>query len=228
MKPQPSLTAADSEPPGPPAPTAIREQLEQVLGSSLFRNSRRYPALLRHVVERALAGEPSCLKERSLGVEVFGREPAYDPGLDPVVRITAAEVRKRLAQYYQEPGHEGEIRIELPTGAYVPEFRAPASNGAPIAEKAPPTQTPRRRLGTWIAAGVIVLAAGLFGWTVTRPRPSALDHFWRPVVAPGGDVMVCTGVAFVPARPTPELGSASTGPTCRPWYGSARCFIRRA
>src|SRR5262245_4692029 len=79
----------------------ILAQLERLLANPLFRNSKRYPTLLRYVVERTLDGHPGELKERTLGVEVFGREPDYDTNLDPVVRITAAEIRKRLAQYYQ-------------------------------------------------------------------------------------------------------------------------------
>jgi hypothetical protein len=39
------------------------------------------------------------------------------------VRVIAGEVRKRLAQYYYEPEHRGELRIELHPGSYVPEFK---------------------------------------------------------------------------------------------------------
>ena len=77
---------------------AIQAQLERILTDPLFKNSKRYPNLLRYVVESALDGHTSELKERTLGVAVFEREPDYDTNLDPVVRITAAEVRKRLAQ----------------------------------------------------------------------------------------------------------------------------------
>ena len=58
---------------------------------------------------------------------VFGRDPDYDTNLDPVVRTSACEVRKRIAQYYLEPGHESEIRIEMHSGSYVPDFRFPAA-----------------------------------------------------------------------------------------------------
>src|SRR5437016_10733011 len=78
---------------------AIREQLERILESPGFRNSKRYPNLLRHVVERALQGQISDLKERTLGIDVFGRSPNYDPAADPVVRVSAGEIRKRIAKY---------------------------------------------------------------------------------------------------------------------------------
>jgi hypothetical protein len=76
----------------------VRAQLERILASTPFRNSKRYPALLRYVVEQELKGEAANLKERTIGMEVFGRDSSYDPGADPVVRVSAGEVRKRLAQ----------------------------------------------------------------------------------------------------------------------------------
>src|SRR5215469_10116942 len=122
------------------SPTEIREQLERIVSSPLLRNSKRYPSLLRHVVEQSLDGHAHDLKERTLGIEVFGRSPDYDTNIDPVVRISAAEIRKRIAQYYHEPGHEDEIRIELPLGSYVPEFRLPPERALRLAT--PPVTTP--------------------------------------------------------------------------------------
>jgi len=81
----------------------VREQLARIVAHPLFKHSRHYPAFLRHVVEQSLDGHESRLKERSIGVEVFGRDPDYDTNLDPVVRTSACEVRKRIAQYYLEP-----------------------------------------------------------------------------------------------------------------------------
>src|SRR5580692_4022598 len=103
----------------------IREQLKRLLAHQLFMNSKRYPVLLAYTVEQALLGNAGELKERTIGVEAFGREPNYDVNLDPVVRTTAAEVRKRLIQYYYSPDHAKELIIELPVGSYVPSFREP-------------------------------------------------------------------------------------------------------
>jgi hypothetical protein len=91
----------------------------------LFTNSKRYPVLLAYTVEQTLLGHANELKERTIGVEAFGRELSYDVNLDPVVRTTAAEVRKRLIQYYYNTDHAGELVIELPLGSYVPSFREP-------------------------------------------------------------------------------------------------------
>src|ERR1700690_3494611 len=114
----------------------IRVCLERVLGSHLFRGSRRCHILLRHITERTLAGDIASLKERTLGVEVFGRAPDYDTSQDPVVRAGAAEIRKKLAQYYQQPGHESEVRIELLSGSYIAEFHFNGSGGPGVASVA--------------------------------------------------------------------------------------------
>ncbi len=101
---------------------AILRELEAILASPHFCNSKRYPTLLRYVVEHTLAGKLDLLKERTLGVEVFDRPPTYDTNTDTVVRYTAGEVRKRLLLYYSEHESSSGIRISLPAGSYVPEF----------------------------------------------------------------------------------------------------------
>src|SRR5579863_5988143 len=105
--------------------TAIQEQLERLLSNSHFNQSRRFPSFLRFVIEQTLLGQTELLKERTLGIEIFGREADYDTASDPIVRVTATEIRKRIAQYYQEPGHETELRVSLPSGSYVPQFHWP-------------------------------------------------------------------------------------------------------
>jgi hypothetical protein len=100
----------------------VKEDLERILASPPFQNSRRYPALLRYVVEKTLSGRGEDLKERTLGIEVFHRTADYDTNEDPVVRFSAGEVRRRLAQYYQENSGPGSIEITLPTGSYTPLF----------------------------------------------------------------------------------------------------------
>src|ERR1700683_792327 len=101
---------------------AILRELDEVLASPHFCNSKRYPTLLKYIVENTLAGNLEVLKERTLGVEVFDRPPTYDTNTDTVVRYTAGEVRKRLLLYYSDRGHESQIRISLPAGSYVAEF----------------------------------------------------------------------------------------------------------
>jgi len=182
-----------------PGPAAVREQLERILASPLFRNSKRYPSLLRYVVEQVLEGHGSELKERTLGIEVFGRTPDYDTNLDPVVRISAAEIRKRIAQYYHEAGREDEVRIDLPLGSYVPEFRFPAKAkaAAPVPDAVPPIAEPepvRQSASPWRTVSAVLalaLVAVTLTWLQPWIQPNALDRFWAPVIAPGKSVLLC-------------------------------------
>lgn len=100
----------------------VLSELEAILASSHFCNSKRYPAFLKYVVENTLAGRTEQLKERTLGIEVFDRPPTFDTNSDTVVRYTAGEVRKRLLLYYSEHSDRSPLRISLPAGSYIPEF----------------------------------------------------------------------------------------------------------
>src|SRR5882672_12651438 len=121
---------------------AVLDQLERLLQNPHFHKSKRFPVFLRFVVTELLAGRGEGLKERTLGIEVFGKEPNYDTTEDSIVRVTAGEIRKRIAQYYQEPGHEQEIKFVLPLGSYVPQFYPPeaADSAFKDAELLEPTQ----------------------------------------------------------------------------------------
>src|ERR1700722_5861054 len=176
---------------------AVREQLARVLASPPFRSSKRYPEFLRYTVEHALTGETENIKERTLGIEVFGREPNYDSNLDPVVRMTAAEVRKRLEQYYQARGRENEIHIDFSRGSYVPEFRFPSETAipsSPVATVVLPLDVESRRQhwGIWLVALCAIpaiVAAGL--WGIASSRRSALHRFWSPVMDSQSPVLLC-------------------------------------
>src|SRR5688500_3977878 len=102
---------------------AVRAQLERLIASGAFRSSKRCQLLLSRIVEHSLAdGDAPPLRERVLGVEVLGRKPHYDTAIDPIVRVTAGEIRRRLGQYYGDPAHQGELRIDLPAGHYAVTF----------------------------------------------------------------------------------------------------------
>lgn len=197
---------------------AIREQLDRILTSPLFKNSKRYPNLLRFVVERSLQGHTDPLKERTLGIEVFGRDPDYDTNADPVVRTTAVEIRKRIAQYYHDPEHEAEIRIDFPPGSYLPEFRKPhkpavtvrpeiavdaAATSAPAPASAlgmvlePPARerTPKRPklvLSAVLSAAAVVAIVLLLLARDARPA-AVIDRFWEPVLNSPDPVSVYIG-----------------------------------
>src|SRR5438309_3256032 len=125
-------------------PDAARPQIavhaEDILCSGPFRTSRQCQDLFRYVVEHSLAGSDDSLRERVIGIEVFGRAPDYDTADDPVVRLRAADIRKRLAQYYQAGKNEpGTWKIEIPTGSYKAQFHRTEGSAPIVAPVAEPT-----------------------------------------------------------------------------------------
>jgi hypothetical protein len=202
-----------------PNPVAVREQLKRILAHPLFTNSKRYPVLLTYAVEQTLLGNAGGLKERTIGTEAFGREPSYDVNLDPVVRMTAAEVRKRLIQYYYSREHAGELIIEMPVGSYVPTFREPvvptnAATAEATAVGSPPMPsqhsvdlaspsgpvehpTPETNHRRWVPMSVGLALALLAAFGLGRIRlsegPSSLERFWQPITSSSNRVTYCLG-----------------------------------
>jgi hypothetical protein len=192
---EPRTTSITTLPAGESDPVAIKKQLDRILAHPQFRNSKRYPALLRYVVERTLEGHADSLKERTIGIEVFGREPDYDTNLDHTVRTSAGEVRKRLAQYYVEADREDEIRIELPPGSYVPQFRRHRRWEPEISETPIPGSDSRRKLFFFSLVVVVLIAAATWA-SVRLLRSNTLDEFWAPVSASTAPITLCIGPAI--------------------------------
>lgn len=197
-------------------------QMNRLLETSHFSNSRRYPALFRFIVEETLEGRGQFLKERLLGVQVFGRPAHYDTATDPIVRVTIAEIRKRIAQYYHEEAHELEMRIELTPGSYEPEFRprkpltleivgSSSDLGTIVLEpklsepalypvEALPALSSKRfsRVGFYWLGGAGLAAIAVSSWLSWGwAHPSALDELWAPVLANHRTITFClpSGVA---------------------------------
>jgi hypothetical protein len=106
-----------------PQASAFREHLLEVAGGVAFKGSRRSQEFLKHIVEKALQGRFDDLKERALGVEIFGRPAWYDTGEDAIGRVTASDVRRRLHDFYSDSTIAHSLHIDLPSGSYIPEFR---------------------------------------------------------------------------------------------------------
>lgn len=163
--------------------------LEEVVEGAAFKGSARSQAFLKHVVEKALHGDPADLRERSIGIALFGRSAAYDTADDAIVRVTASDVRKRLLLHYGKTGADSRFRISLPPGSYVPEFSIlPAPPLIPL--ESPPAPMPPshpivlpmpgaevrfpRRIVVSIALLAVLLVAGGSWWTFgRRPADSA-------------------------------------------------------
>ncbi|MBB6142904.1 hypothetical protein HNQ77_000848 [Silvibacterium bohemicum] len=187
--------------------TAIQEQMERLVASSYFSHSRRFPSFLRFVVEQTLAGHEDVLKERTIGIEIFGRPADYDTSTDPIVRVTAAEIRKRIAQYYQDAGHEHDLRISLPAGSYVPQFQLPHSSpitDAGSAEHTSLLENPSSELSataevkgwnSWklfvSVALILILALGASLWMWRSARRTPFEFFWEPMLTSGDPILIC-------------------------------------
>jgi hypothetical protein len=203
----------------------VREQLSRILASPAFQNSKRYAAVLRYVVDQTLEGYGDRLKERTIGIEVFDRPPDYDTATDHAVRSAAAEVRKRLAQYYLN-GSRGELRIDILPGSYIPQFRwgeddpphapLPAQTGAPEADREaaqPLSGRVARRLWArlaWIAAGCAMAAAVVLALVLFAAANDALQGFWKPVFTSRAPILLCIGnVEGGQTAPSNRQGSTS-------------------
>lgn len=207
----------------------VSAALEEILASPPFRGSRRYPAMLRYIVEKTLAHEDHSLKERTIGVEVFGRDPAYDTNADPVVRFSAGEIRRRLAQFYRESGTSSPVVLELPSGTYIPKLHLrsealaaptphqaiePTPQAASVADHqiSPPQSGEQHAASTrWrfavLAAMVLLLA--VVGALLLRSRQKTHDpvmDVWAPLLKNDDPVLISAG------RPLPEAGDSPESP----------------
>jgi hypothetical protein len=206
-----------------PSPTAaeVLAQLELLTQDENFRSSKRSIAFLTYVVQETLRGSADQIKERAIGIEVFGRLASYDTNQDHVVRTAATELRKRLAIYYGEKRHRGELRISLLPGSYVPKFTYPefsGSNGGedaefsirsfhghaefgemepelvPVRAAVRTASVPRGRPMAAVAAIVVCVLlamAGLGYYWSQKHDPEYL--FWKPVLDSPGLVLLAVG-----------------------------------
>ena len=199
----------------------IRGQLDLLVRDEVFRSSKRSVAFLKYVVEQTLNGSASQIKERTIGVEVFGRHPSYDTNLDHIVRTAATELRKRLATYYVDEKHRAELRMSLIPGSYIPRFALPGQSRHTVLEPGTETEAaeaPFETHSTHIQFGPLPLSGGkplvretskrrwLVGFVIAvavlvaviflygwMHQASPEDLFWKPVIDTPGTVLLVVG-----------------------------------
>jgi hypothetical protein len=164
-----------------PHALALRAHVDTIVESPAFKGSRRSQEFLHYIVGKALDGRFDELKERTIGAELFGRSPSYDTGQDAVVRVTACDVRKRLFQFYGEIGFNSELRVDLPPGSYIPEFRCVPAAPTPIPEELDQSPAPGRPyLRYWMVYSIVPLTivAAVWLWTqrgpIVQPSPKKI------------------------------------------------------
>jgi len=145
---------------------AVRRELDTILSSQGFVQSKRLTEFLRFVVERHLDGKDDELKETFIAVEVFGRKADYDPKQDSIVRTEAGRLRSKLIEYYARDGRTDSVVIELPKGRYTPVFR--------ITDVAA-TDDKRTLRSLWSRTGLVILSLAIavigYWWVTTRNLP---------------------------------------------------------
>jgi hypothetical protein len=196
---------------------AVRAELHRLLESPAFRTSKRCREFLEYIVEHTISGPSDALKERSIGVELFQLPPDFDPGQHTIVRVTANELRKKLAQQYlAENGSSHPVRIDLPPGSYRAEFRWET----PIAEtRVPPRSSWRARRMIACAAAILVILGALSAWRWNAAKSISIDARSTPVPGPVPD--------SPPSGQDLRMIAGSTNPyidrSGRTW-GPDRCF----
>ena len=188
----------------------IQNALEEILVSTPFRGSRRYPAMLRYIVEQTLQGNQDKLKERTIGVEVFGRGPAYDTNEDPVVRFSAGEIRKRVAQFYRENGVANPVEFHLPLGTYIPQFYRNVEPAEPVSgtetiqlesdkeserETLPPPDQQKARFPGYLVAGLLAIVLTGIALMMIRNAhaQNQAQRVWSPLLENSDPVLISAG-----------------------------------
>lgn len=202
----------------------IGESLEKVLRSALFKDALQLQSLLRYIVENSIQGHDDALKERIIGINVFGRKPDYETADDPIVRSRVGQLRRRLEQFYENGESQGSlVQIVIPHGTYRPTFVLrpfpnPGRNGSraidprpgevsagaeallePKTASNPGNLTRVTRWGSWGVVGAATASAILLiAWLATANlRKSELDLFWEPIFESKKPVLIYTGPALV-------------------------------
>lgn len=100
----------------------VRRELDRILCSESFQTSERNRRFLTYVVDEALSGRGDRIKAYNIATSVFGRAADFDPQTDTIVRIEAGRLRRALEHFYLTAREAAQVRISIPTGAYVPSF----------------------------------------------------------------------------------------------------------
>jgi hypothetical protein len=165
--------------------SAVSAELARILQSEPFRDSKRCRDFLQHVVQMTLKGRRQEIKEREIGIHVFGRDPAYSTSDDSIVRVKANEVRKKLAEYRLMHG-DAEVQIELPRGGYAPDFSW--INRQPVGRTV--GSAVRFRVFAAVVCAV-TLGVLMWAWFAGTLTSSPLQEFWAPVLGETNPVLIC-------------------------------------
>ncbi len=180
--------------------------LQRVMQSKTFSECETLRQILKFIVERSVAERADEIKEYTIATEVLGRPSDFSSKADNIVRVQAARLRKKLAEYYNEEGAQDPVHIFIARGHYYPEYltaplivRPPINSSAPQAEPAVTSNPGQAKLSAalnWrrLALGLLMLNLALgayilwpFRFSADSPKASPLTKasalLWQPFVS---------------------------------------------
>ena len=187
---------------------AVQRQVDKILRSGEFSGSELLRNLLGFLAKHSIDRPGEVVKEYELAVAVLGKAEGFDPRLDSAVRVHAARLRSKLAEYYMSDGVDDPLLIEVPKGSYQVTWHQratepvshPQPTGEPPIVVAPPVHR-RKRIG-FVLALLPLLAgvAALIVWNLTRPPkiPPVVAGFWQTFLgSPQAPIIVFSNHRFV-------------------------------
>lgn len=113
----PSAVAADMD------HAAEKVELAWVLAHPEISRSNHLVRFLSFICNKYFEGEMKDIREQMIATEALGRKLSnFDSHADPIVRVTAGRLRKKLEAIYRTDGCDRRLQIVLPVGHYVPQF----------------------------------------------------------------------------------------------------------
>ncbi len=184
----------------------IKRTLDRILNSRHFSQAPKKRKFVQLICDYHQAGRAKEINEHLIGIEVYERNDRYSPAEDPVVRVAAHDVRKRLEQYYLHEGRNDEVRLDIPVGSYEPVFKMaseatvenePISTGSgalssiqdqslQTAQSHSEDQGGRkyREIGALaaVALGIVIILFIVYGWRGTNESGLAAEQeIYNPV-----------------------------------------------
>jgi len=191
-----------------PEPDVCQVQVQRIIQSKTFKSSEVHRNLLNYLSDKSLSGEGHTLKEYTVGLDVFGKPPTYDPRQESVVRMHVGRLRQKLAEYYRTEGTTDGVIVDLPKGAFTltfesrPSVEPPATVAAQAHDAASSRNFSQRELVLAAALLIAVVTAAYFGARAARPaapRPTAipvanwtpeLQQLWGPLLSSERPLMI--------------------------------------
>jgi pimeloyl-ACP methyl ester carboxylesterase len=165
----------------------IRAQVERMAASPIFAQGGRMVALLRYLVDAAVAGSADDLNQYRIAIDVMGRDARFDPALDSIVRVEMGRLRSKLVEFYATDGAGDAVRVALPKGRYRPtvELRRRAADSGDLALPEQEIRYCQADDGTSIAYAVsgrgypLVKAANWLSHLQFDHQSPVWRHWWR-------------------------------------------------